>query len=136
VLFSQQNNQYEQPDIHGRHYVAIPRAQKKTKQIFRRGEDLNEGGPDRVKQGFPTRDERAKEAGCMLLRGCAPNNGVDRTEKFPMVNVGHYAFDEYNDVHPKMVSFESMCDEPLPFENDVPFDENMESYLRTLFADD
>ena len=53
-----------------------------------------------------------------------------------MVNVGHYAFDEYNDVHPKMVSFESMCDEPLSFKNDVPFDENMEFYLRMFFADD
>ena len=49
---------------------------------------------------------------------------------------GDTTFDEYDDVHPKMVSFESMCDEPLPFENDVPFDENMESYLRMLFADD
>ena len=133
------SNRAFSPDIHRRHHDAIPKAQKKTEQIFRRGKqlsDLNEGGPDRVKEEFPPRDERAKEAGCMLLRGYVPNNGVDRTEKFPVVDTGHYTFDEYDDVHPKMVSFESMCDEPLPFENDVPFDENMESYLRTLFADD
>ena len=129
--FSQQNNQYEQPDIHRRHYVAIPRAQKNTTQIFRGGKQqsgLNEGGPGRVKDESPARNKLAEEAERTF--------GVDCSGKFPVEDVGHHTFDEYDDVHPKMVSFESTCDEPLPFENNAPFDENMESYLRMLFADD
>ncbi len=136
--FSQQNNQYEQPDIHRRHYGAIPRAQKNTKQIFRRGKQQsgpNESGPGRVKDESTARNERAEEAERKLLQGYAPN-GVNCSGKFPVEDVGHYTFDEYDDVHPKMVSFESMCDEPLPFETNVPFDENMESYLRMLFTDE
>jgi hypothetical protein len=143
TVFHPTNHRYEQPGIHRRHGIAIPNGEKNSRQIFRRGKqlsDLSEGGPGHVKENFPSyalaRNERAKEAEHSLLRGYAPN-GVDRFEKFPVNDVGHYMFDEFDEVNrPKTVSFESMCDEPLPFENGVPFDENIESYLGILFDDD
>ena len=115
--FYRPNLHLEQPGIHRRNF-AIPRAQEKTTRIFRRGKglsDQNEGGLAHVKEKIPGQ----------------------HSERFPMDGVGHSAFNEYEEMyHPKIVSFESMCDEPLPYENDVPFDENMASYLAMMFADD
>jgi hypothetical protein len=107
----------EQPDIHRRN-LAIPKAQKKTKRIFRRGKGL----------GAQNEDELAHSMGKIPRQN---------SERFPMDDVDHYAFNEYEEMyHPKIVSFESMCDEPLPYDNEVPFDENMASYLGMLFADE